>query len=114
VRVVGADSGDLTSPQFWVDAENLLFVRLIQPAQQDPTKTEEIQFNKYRRLGGGWIETEVLVFVDGEKVFSEDYDDIREAPGLEDALFDPASWGRPSWVKAERTPGTEEAKPAQP
>jgi hypothetical protein len=99
--VVGADAGDSKSPQFWIDKENLLFVRLIEPVKQDPSKTEEIQFNKYRRLGDGWIETEVLFLVDGEKKFEEQYDDIQEAPGLEEALFDPKRWGRPAWVKVK-------------
>jgi len=118
--VVGADAGDLESPQFWIDKENLLFVRLIEPAKQDPGKTEEIQFNEYRRLEGGWIETEVLFFLDGKLVFEEHYEDMREAPELEDALFDPGNWGRPSWVKEEKaTPapasghGEGEEKPPQ-
>lgn len=99
--VVGAEAGDLKSTQFWIDKENLLFVRMIEPLKPDPTKTQEIQFNKYRKLGDGWIETEVLVLIDGKKVFSESYDEIREAPELEEALFDPREWGPPGWVKAK-------------
>lgn len=98
VVVVGAEAGDLKSPQFWVDKERLTFVRMIEPLEQAPSKIQEVQFNGYQRLGGGWIETEVLVFVDGRKVFSETYSDIREAQ-LEDGLFDPARWGRPEWVE---------------
>jgi len=46
VYVVGADKGDLKSPQFWVDKERLLFVRLIQPARADASKSSS------RRSGG--------------------------------------------------------------
>jgi hypothetical protein len=99
VYVVGADKGDEKSPQFWIDRENLVFVRMMEPLEQDSSKTEEIQFNKYQKLGKGWIETEVVVLVDGKKVFMETYDQIREAPELTEALFDPRSWGRPGWVK---------------
>lgn len=32
VYVVGAKAGDLHSPQFWIDQENLYFVRMLRPA----------------------------------------------------------------------------------
>jgi hypothetical protein len=97
--VVGADPGEIKAKQFWVDKENLLFVRMREPFQQDPKKMQEVQFNKYRQLGDGWIETEVVVLIDGRPVFTETYDQIREAPELTEELFDPRSWGRPGWVK---------------
>ncbi len=99
--VVGADAGDQKFRQFWIDQENLLFVRMMEPLEQDTSKTGEIQFNQYRQLGKGWIETEVVVLVDGRKVFTETYDQIREAPELTEELFDPRTWGRPGWVKAK-------------
>ncbi len=100
VHVVGAESGDLESPQFWVAAENLVFVRLIQPSKQDPSRIEEVQFNGYRPLGQGWIETEVLFFENGKLVFEERYADTREGVEFEPDLFEPASWDRPGWVDA--------------
>lgn len=98
--VVGAEPADPRSPQFWLDAENLLFTRLIQPSKQDRSRIEEIRFNDYVPLGGGWIETEVLFFQDGELVFEERYADPREGVELEPHLFDPARWERPGWVDA--------------
>src|SRR5436190_12707559 len=53
VYVVGAKTGDAHSAQFWIDQKNLYFVRMIRPAGRDGTQTQETQFNKYRKLGGG-------------------------------------------------------------
>ncbi len=58
VYVVGAKAGDLHSPQFWIDKERLYFVRMFRPVGKDGTLTSETQFNKYERLGGGWISPE--------------------------------------------------------
>ncbi len=33
VYVVGAEAGDTVSKQFWVDAERLVFVRLLEPGK---------------------------------------------------------------------------------
>ena len=52
--VIGAKSGDLHAPQFWIDQENLYFTRLIRPSGAAGAQTSETQFNKYQRLGGGW------------------------------------------------------------
>lgn len=99
--VVGGGAEDLTSPQFWVDKERLVFVRLIEPAKEDSTKTQEVRFNEYRPLGEGWIETEVLFFEDGRIVFEESYADIRDRVKLDEDLFDPGRWGRPAWVEGD-------------
>ena len=64
VYVVGAKQGDLHSPQFWIDRKNLYFVRMLRPAGKDGTQTQETQFNKYRRLGGGWMAPEVVFKID--------------------------------------------------
>ena len=60
VYVVGARQGDLHSPQFWIDRKNLYFVRMIRPAGKDGAQTQETQFNKYQKLGGGWMSPEVI------------------------------------------------------
>ena len=98
--VVGAAAGDLHSRQFWVDRERLLFVRLLQP-DRDTSKTAEIQFNKYRKLGNGWLAPEVVFLTDGKPTFIERYEDIRVDPQLNDALFDPRAWNAvPHWHTA--------------
>ena len=97
VYVVGAKAGDLHSPQFWVDQENLYFVRMLRPAGKDGTQTQETQFNKYQKLGGGWIAPEVIFMLDGKVVTTEKYSDIRGDVKLDPKLFDPYSWTTVHW-----------------
>lgn len=92
VYVVGAKSGDLHSPQFWIDKQRLYFVRMFRPAGKDGTLTSETQFNKYERLGGGWISPEVIFTIDGKTTTTEAYSEMRANVDLDDKLFDPDTW----------------------
>ena len=97
VYVVGAKAGDLHSPQFWIDQKNLYFVRMLRPAGKDRTQTQETQFNKYQKLGGGWMAPEVIFMVDGKIVTTEKYTEIRGDVKLDPKLFDPQSWTTVHW-----------------
>jgi outer membrane lipoprotein-sorting protein len=98
VYVVGAKSGDETTPQFWIDKKNLYFVRLIERAGKDNASVQEIQFNKYFKVkGGGWVSPEVVVLVDGKKVFVEEYSEVKTDVKLDDKLFQPEAWTTVSW-----------------
>jgi len=97
VYVVGAKTGDLHSPQFWIDQKNLYFVRMIRPAGKDGSQTAESQFNKYQKLGGGWMAPEVLFTVDGKIVTTEKYSEIRGDVKLDPKLFDPQFWTTVHW-----------------
>jgi len=99
VYVVGADKGDLKSKQFWIQKNNLLFVRLIEPDQHDNAKIADTRFVDYRQLPVGWIAAGVEFYVDGKKVFSESYSDIQANPKLDDAIFDPKQFGSRHWEK---------------
>ena len=97
VYVVGAKQGDLHSPQFWIDQKNLYFVRMIRPAGKDGTQTQETQFNKYVKLGGGWMSPEVIFRVDGKVVTTEEYSDLRANVALDNKLFDPQYFATVHW-----------------
>src|SRR3989440_8698923 len=97
VFVVGAKQGDLHSPQFWIDQKNLYFVRMIRPAGKDGAQTQETQFNKYRKLGGGWMSPEVIFSVDGKVVTTEEYSELRANVTLDPKLFDPQSFATVHW-----------------
>ena len=97
VYVVGAKAGDLHSPQFWIDQENLYFVRMLRPAGRDGAQTQETQFNKYQKLGGGWIAPEVIFMVDSKVVTTEKYTEIRGDVTLDPKLFDPQFWTTAHW-----------------
>ena len=97
VYVVGAKAGDLHSPQFWIDQKNLYFVRMLRPTGKDGAQTQETQFNKYQKLGGGWIAPEVIFLVDGKVVTTEKYSEIRGDVKLDPKLFDPQFWTTVHW-----------------
>jgi hypothetical protein len=99
VYVVGAEQGDLKSKQFWVDKTRLLFVRLFEPTQGDASKFQDVRFEDYRQLAGGWVAARVEVYVDGKKVFSEEYSDIQIGSKLEPAMFDPKQFNTIHWEK---------------
>lgn len=101
VYVVGAKAGDLHSAQFWIDKQNLYFVRMLRPAGKDKTRTSEIQFNKYVKMkDGGWVAPEVIFMLDGKTTMLEEYTDIKTNVALDDKFFDPQSWTTaPHWKK---------------
>jgi hypothetical protein len=99
VYVVGADKGDLKAKQFWVVKDTLLFVRVIEPAREDPKKFDDIRFMDYRRLAGAWVAARVEVHADEKLVFSEDYTDIQANVKLSPAVFDPAQFSATHWEK---------------
>jgi outer membrane lipoprotein-sorting protein len=96
--VVGADKGDLKSKQFWVEKKRLLFVRLFEPAK-DPTKSQEVRFEDYRELAGGWVAARVVVYDDDKKVFSEEYSNIDANPKLDAGVFDPEKFTTSHWER---------------
>lgn len=93
VWVVGAKEGDTKTQQFWIDKEHLYFVKLIKPVGPQGDAVQEIRFNKYfKPEGGGWVAPEVVFLVNGNKVFLEEYTDVRANVKLDEALFDPEKW----------------------
>jgi outer membrane lipoprotein-sorting protein len=97
VYVVGAKPGDLHSEQFWIDQKNLYFVRMLRPGGKDGAQTQETQFNKYQKLGGGWMAPEVIFKVDDRVVTTEEYSELRANPALDSKLFDPQYWTSVHW-----------------
>lgn len=97
VFVVGAPPGDSTTNQFWVDAERLLFVRLIQTNPQN-RRTQDIRFDKYVQHGGGWVAERVEFLAAGRRVFLEEYQNVQVNVPLDPALFIPERWSTaPHW-----------------
>jgi hypothetical protein len=96
--VVGAAAGDTTSPQFWIDAERLYFVRSLEPSKKDPSVINETIFDKYVPLAGGWLEMEVLFLANGKQQVKEEYSDPKANVKLDPAIFDPGAWRAPGWV----------------
>lgn len=84
--------------QFWIDKEELLFVRLL--LKNPNTGAErEITFDGYERLGGGWIATEVKFMRDGRVDTFEHYDYWTIDVEFEPSLFLLTDRTRPTWIK---------------
>jgi hypothetical protein len=97
--VVGAEAGDTTSPQFWIDAERLYFVRSLEPSKKDPSVINDVRFEKYIPLAGGWLEMEVLFLSNGKQQVKEEYLNPKANVKLDPAIFDPSAWKAPGWIK---------------
>ena len=89
--VIGAAAGDTTTNQFWVDAERLLFVRLI---QRNPAGTviSETRFDRYTDFDGYPVAIEVLMLRNGRPYFKEEYTDVRVNQPIRPEVFDPSHW----------------------
>lgn len=98
VYVVGAGPGDLTSTQFWVEADRLLFVRMIQTDARN--RTQDVRFENYVQHGSGWVAETVRVLMDGKLFFLEEYGNVRVNVELDENLFIPERWGSAThWYK---------------
>ena len=98
--VVGALKGEEHRKQFWVDADRLLFVRLLEPDPRDTTKMQDIRFVNYEKRGEAWVAPRVEIHSDGKLTFYEDYFDMRTDVPLDDSIFDPTPWKNPkNWVR---------------
>ncbi|MEO7102980.1 MAG: hypothetical protein ABI311_06185 [Gemmatimonadaceae bacterium] len=95
VFIVGATPGDTTSQQFWVDADRLLFVRMLSPVAAGRPGTEDVRFEKYQPAGGGWLSTYVTASRAGKLIQSETYTDIRVNPPIPDSRMDPTQLDKP-------------------
>ena len=90
VFIVGADAGDETVPQFWVDRDKLVLDRMI--VQLSPTAMYDIRLLDYLKLGESWVATRIVMMQDGKEVQTEDYTDARIDQSLSADLFDPTKW----------------------
>ena len=89
--VIGAAAGDTVTNQFWVDADRLLFVRLLQRNPAGPVVTET-RFDRYTEFDGHPIAIEVLMLRNGRPYFKEQYADVRVNQAIPADVFDPARW----------------------
>lgn len=90
--IVGASSAaDSTAPQFWVDVERNVVVRMILvPAPGAPVM--DIHLDRYVALAVGWLATKIEMYVAGKPRQFEEYSDWRAGMDLPDSLFDVRRW----------------------
>lgn len=106
VFVAGArDASDLTSPQFWVDAERMVLVRMLLPLNRGGTaRTEDIHLDKYVPLTHGWLATKVVMYDGKVARQTEEYSDWRSDIPLDTRLFDATKWSSVKhWTETQAT-----------
>jgi hypothetical protein len=101
VWIVGVSSpADTTSPQFWIDTERNVVVRMILPPAPS-AGTMDIRLDGYVPLAGGWLATKVAMNVGGAPVQTEEYSDWKANVDLAPSLFDLTAWTTaPHWAAA--------------
>ena len=92
VWVVGADEGDSTSPQFWVDAEEWRLVRVIQRDLRAATVTVDVRFSEFTDVMGVPLATRVDVYRNGEWTERQTITDVAVNPVVPTRAFDLARW----------------------
>jgi len=100
VRVVGAEAGDTTSRQFWVDAERLVVVRLIQPGPNG--NTNDTQVGGFTAEGPALVERRIDFLSNGRPSLVEEYVWVKSGVAIGDDVFDPAGTALPAWVVERR------------
>lgn len=101
VVVVGAASAaDAQAPQFWVDAERLVVLRVLQPVGPEGAHLLDVHVTEHTEMDGVPHETALLIYVDDRLVQEEYYHDVRPGAPVDPALFDPADWSldAPYWT----------------
>ena len=96
VLVIGANAGDSTSRQFWVDRERLVVLRFREPLPNGASL--DARMSEYRRVGSAWIEHEVTIRVNGQLVQTDVHAVVTPGVSLEQGLFETADRLYPTWL----------------
>jgi hypothetical protein len=94
VWVVGAERGDHTSPQFWVDAERWRVVRVIQRDARN--RVVDARFAEYTELLDVPVPQRIVLYVGGELVQEQRMINLAVNPALPSRAFDLGRWRRVS------------------
>lgn len=94
--VGGKDKNDLTSPQFWIDQEELYVVRDINFSEED-NELEDVHYLEHAKVENAWVEERVEIFVNGKLVKKEHYAEVKANNELNLDIFDPKKIGLIHW-----------------
>jgi len=90
VWIVGATAAsDTTSPQFWVDQERNVVVRIV--LRPVPTETMDIALDGYVPVGPAWLATKISMVL-GARRQTEEYSGWKTNVDLPAELFNIAKW----------------------
>jgi hypothetical protein len=92
VWVVGADAGDTSSPQFWVDAEQWRLVRVIQRDLRASGVTVDVRFSAFTDVMGVPLATRVDVYRNGHWTERQTITEVAVNPVVPTRAFDLGRW----------------------
>lgn len=93
VYVVGAEKGNDSIPQFWIDKERLYMHRII----YKKGKQMDVVFSDYEKMQGYWVAKKVIFKSMGELQMIEKYYNIRFPKNLNATIFDPKLFLQAKW-----------------
>jgi hypothetical protein len=100
VWIVGSSTAaDTTSPQFWVDTNRKLLVRMMLSGG-DGQPPLDVHLGKYVKAGGGWLATKIDMYQGGKVRQTEEYSEWKVDVPVDAAMFDLSKWTTaPHWAK---------------
>jgi hypothetical protein len=100
VWIVGAATPtDTTAPQFWVETERLIVLRVVSPIGNSGL-TFDARLDGYVQAGKGWLATRVAIAISNGTRQEETYTDWKADPPISLDLFDPARYSTaPHWAR---------------
>jgi len=91
--VVGAQAGDSTSSQFWVDADSLLVRRvLVGEVRAGRTTVNETRYLNYKNVAGYPVAFSMRSYRDGRLYFRGESTNVKEGERLPVELFESQNW----------------------
>jgi outer membrane lipoprotein-sorting protein len=104
VWVVGSTGAtDLGSPQFWIDAETWVALRVVDRpplgSAQGPRPATEYWLGDYRTISGVPVVHEISFYRDGNIFFKEQYTEVQLNTALDARLFSASQWRIPGRVQ---------------
>lgn len=93
VWVVGAEAGDVSTDQLWIDAERWIPLRVIdRETRGTRTTITDTRYTDYVDHGGLSLPSVLLVYRDRRLALKQELRDVRVNPAVPEAAFDPARW----------------------
>lgn len=93
VYVVGAEKGNDSIPQFWIDKERLYLHRIV----YKKGKQMDVIFKDYVKMNSYWVAKEVIFKSNGQLQMVEKYYNIRFPKNLNIEIFDPNKFTNANW-----------------
>lgn len=100
ITIVGAEVGDSTKSQFWVDTDRMVVVRVMQPGRNGAVSDTRV--TAFSKVGPGWVERRIEFWGGGVLQMLEEYTWIKTGVALPETVFDPAATAWPAWVVERR------------